>query len=475
MTTPSTTAAAPARLAAPTRPFPILAECRALVRLAIPIMLIALVNMGMSVTDTLMVSASFGAGALAAVAVGSDFYSILFYLGAGTIGGLAPFYTGAVVKSDPAARARLERTGQAVVLVLAAVLVPVVWTAPDWLSSLGLDPHLLAEGRGYTRAMAVTLVPMLGVMLHRTLLTAAERPKIFLKVTAAMLPLNALGNHILMHGAGSFPALGPTGAGVSSLVVAVASLAMLAAALRRGASATDTTPRAPAISWRDLMPVLRVGLPIGIAMVTELGIFLAATLYAATLSAADVAAHTLTLRVAGVLYAVPAALLQAALVRMARADAAGDHLARRSVTFGSLGLAICAGTVLFFVLLVVASPLAEWFFDATPAGRAAAGLAVSLLLLLGFMELVVNPGAAAAGLLRGRKDTRMPMIFTLAGYWVVGAPLGLWLCETHAFGISGIWIGLAAGTATTTVLVLGWLAAGGERSDRGHHVASRRG
>lgn len=193
-------------------------------------------------------------------------------------------------------------------------------------------------------------------------------------------------------------------------------------------------------------------------MVTELGIFLAATLYAATLSAADVAAHTLTLRVAGVLYAVPAALLQAALVRMARADAAGDHLARRSVTFGSLGLAICAGTALSFVLLVVASPFAEWFFDATPAGLTAASLAVSLLLLLGVMELVVNPGAAAAGLLRGRKDTRMPMIFTLAGYWVVGAPLGLWLCEVCSYGIAGIWIGLATGTSTTTVLVLRRLA-----------------
>jgi hypothetical protein len=62
----------------------------AMLRLAVPIMLIALVNMGMSVTDTIMVSAMSGPEALAAVAVGSDFYSILFYLGAGTIGGLVP-------------------------------------------------------------------------------------------------------------------------------------------------------------------------------------------------------------------------------------------------------------------------------------------------------------------------------------------------------------------------------------------------
>lgn len=79
----------------------VLQEGRSLLRLAAPIMLISLVNMGMSITDTMMVSALFGAEALAAVAVGSDLYSILFYPGAGVLGGLAPFYTAAVVRADP--------------------------------------------------------------------------------------------------------------------------------------------------------------------------------------------------------------------------------------------------------------------------------------------------------------------------------------------------------------------------------------
>src|SRR5688572_8218209 len=77
-----------------------LEEGRALLRLAAPIMLIALVNMGMSVTDTVMVSLYFGTDALAAVAVGSDLYSILFYLCAGVLGGIAPFYTAAVTRKE---------------------------------------------------------------------------------------------------------------------------------------------------------------------------------------------------------------------------------------------------------------------------------------------------------------------------------------------------------------------------------------
>ena len=433
-------------------------EARALVRLATPIALIALVNMGMSVTDTLMVSALFGTEALAAVAVGSDLYSIVFYLSAGVLGGITPFYTAAVARADASERARLMRTAWVIAALLATLAVPVVWLSPLWLARIGLAPSLLERGQGFTQAMALTLIPMLGVMLYRTVLTAAEKPRVFLKVTLAMLPLNAAGNYIFMLGAGPIPALGPTGAGVSTLCVAVASLVVLAVIARRADSASPGAPDGgPWLDVRSLLAVLRVGIPIGIATVTELGIFLGATLYAATLGAAAVAAHTLTLRTAGVVYAIPAALLQAAMVRMARAESLGQADASRAVIVSGLLLSLVSGLFIAALLIGGAAPLTSAFFDNSAEGVAAAKLALGLLILLGLIELVINPGQAAAGLLRGRKDTRAPMFYVLFGYWAVSAPLGLYLCEMQGLGITGIWIGLAAGTLVTTALSLGRL------------------
>ncbi|WP_341910304.1 MATE family efflux transporter [Ferrovibrio terrae] len=433
-----------------------LKEGGALLRLAIPIMLIALVNMGMSVTDTLMVSILFGTDALAAVAVGSDLYSILFYLCAGTLGGIAPFYAAAAARADAADRQRLERIGWVMVALLAALAVPAVWFAPAWLRLFGLDPALLALGQGYTRAMALTLLPMLGVMLYRTILTAAEKPKVFLKVTLVMLPLNAAGNYVLMMGAGPIPAFGPTGAGISTLLVAVASLAALVVTARRVAPAASLVAD---IDWRGLMAVLRVGIPIGITTATETGIFLAVTLYAATLGAADVAAHTLTLRMAGIVYAGSAAMLQAAMVRMARADSLGDARAAQAVVTSSLILSCTGGTILCLLLALGAQPLATWFFDTSAAGIAAIQVAVGLLLLLGLLEFAAYPGLAASGLLRGRKDTRAPMVYMLIAYWGIGAPVGIYLCEIQALGVTGLWIGLVTGACLTTVLTLARLLA----------------
>lgn len=428
-------------------------EARSLLRLAAPIALIALVTMGMSVTDAAMVARLFGAEALAAVAVGSDLYSILYYFGAGILSGLVPFYTAAVVRADTVERIRLERIGQVGVLLIAAVLAPIVWSAPRWLRPMGLDPMLLDLGRGYTQAMALTMLPMLGVVLYRTLLTAAERPRVFLCVTLTMLPLNALFNYVLMVGTGPMPALGITGAGVSSFLVAVASLVVLAVVARTRTSLSVSSR----FEWSEVVAVLRVGLPIGITTVAEVGVYLGTTIYAATLGAADAAAHVLVLRVCGVAYAIPMALLQAAMVRMARAETLTDPVLQHSVIRSSLWLGLAGGVLSLTALAFAAEPLAATFLGAGQFSIAAS-LAAGLLLLLGIIEMFEGPCLAAAGLLRGRKDTRAPMLFAIAGNWIVGAPLGILLCEVHEMGIAGVWVGLLVGMVVTTLLNLTRLA-----------------
>jgi multidrug resistance protein, MATE family len=141
-------------------------------------------------------------------------------------------------------------------------------------------------------------------------------------------------------------------------------------------------------------------------------------------------------------------------VRMARAESLGQAEARRAVIVSALLLSLVFGTLLAGLLISGAAPLTGAFFDSTTEGIAAAKLALVLLVVLGLIELVINPGQAAAGLLRGRKDTRAPMVYVLIGYWGVSAPLGLYLCEMQGLSITGIWIGLAMGTLVTTVLSL---------------------
>jgi MATE family multidrug resistance protein len=268
-----------------------------------------------------------------------------------------------------------------------------------------------------------------------------------------MLPLNALFNYVLMFGTGPMPALGITGAGVSSFIVALASLVVLAVVARTRTSVSVSSP----FDWSEVVAVLRVGLPIGITTVAEVGVYLGTTIYAASLGPADAAAHVLVLRVCGVAYAIPIALLQAAMVRMARAETLTDPVLQHSVIRSSLWLGLAGGVLSLATLASAAEPLATTLLGAGQIS-VAASLAAGLLLLLGIIELFEGPCLAAAGLLRGRKDTRAPMLFAIAGNWIVGAPLGILLGEVHEMGSAGVWVGLLVGMVVTTLLNLTRLA-----------------
>jgi len=126
---------------------------------------------------------------LAAVGVASDFYSILFYLAVGCIGGLGPLYAAAHAAGDPDRMARLRTAGTIACAVLALPLGVALWNSPALLGMLGVDTDLVEAGTGYARAMACTLIPMLAVAVLRTRLTAIERPGVMLRITLCAVPL----------------------------------------------------------------------------------------------------------------------------------------------------------------------------------------------------------------------------------------------------------------------------------------------
>ena len=51
----------------------------------------------------------------------------------------------------------------------------------------------------------------------------------------------------------------------------------------------------------------------------------------------------------------------------------------------------------------------------------------------------------ALGLLRGIKDTRVPMVVAAFSYWVIGIPVGYWLAFRADMGGVGLWLGLVIG------------------------------
>jgi MATE family multidrug resistance protein len=78
--------------------------------------------------------------------------------------------------------------------------------------------------------------------------------------------------------------------------------------------------------------------------------------------------------------------------------------------------------------------------------------AIPLLVVAAAFQLVDTLQVLAAGLLRGLKDTRVPMQFALFSYWVVGIPAAYFLSQYTSLEALGIWLGLAIGLTVASIL-----------------------
>ncbi len=72
-------------------------------------------------------------------------------------------------------------------------------------------------------------------------------------------------------------------------------------------------------------------------------------------------------------------------------------------------------------------------------------IAVGLLMYAAVFQLSDGVQVAAAGVLRGYKDTRASMVLTAIAYWGIGFPLAWWFGIRLGYGANAVWVGLIAG------------------------------
>ena len=206
--------------------------------------------------------------------------------------------------------------------------------------------------------------------------------------------------------------------------------------------------------WPRYRKLWKLGLPIGLAMGFEGGVFSAAAYLMGLIDADSVAAHAVALQIAALSFMVPWGLSQAVTVRvglfLGRGDSAG--IRRAGWTAWTLGV----GFMGLMALTIWAFPreLITLFLEDTPANARVIALGVAFLGIAAIFQVVDGAQVVGAGMLRGLHDTRVPMIFTFIGYWAIGIGIGAWLAFAKDWQGQGIWTGLAIGLAIVAVLMI---------------------
>jgi len=254
-----------------------------------------------------------------------------------------------------------------------------------------------------------------------------------------------------MYGAFGVPRLGALGSGIATaLVLWLQTIAFALYVLRsRRYRDLHLAARFEAPQWNALRELLHIGVPMGVTLLMEAGLFVAVALVIGTLGTDVVAGHQVAINVASVTFMVPLGLALATTVRVGHAVGRGDAQGVRDAGLVGIALTLCTQLVSSGLMLLLPQRIAALY----TADAGVIALASQLLVLAGLFQFSDGIQVAANGALRGLKDTRIPMFITLFAYWGVGMPVGWWLAFPHGLGARGMWMGLIAGLSMAALLL----------------------
>lgn len=445
-------AAAPANVSAAMSPA---GHLRATLALGVPLVGSQLGLMLINTTDTVMLG-WYSVEALAAGVLATPFFFTVMIFGAGFSHAVMPIAAQAEGRGDVRGVRRAVRMGLWVALAYSALVMPLLWYTEAILLALGQEPVVAALAGDYMRIAQWAMFPALAAQGLRAFLSAVERPRVIFWSTLAGALLNGLLNWVLIFGNWGAPELGVRGAAIASLGTTALTFFILAAHVVFDRKEAEYTifARFWRPDWPDLRDVLRLGLPISVTILAEVTLFLGASVVMGWLGVVALAAHGIALQLSSIAFMVPMGLSQAATVRVGRAFGAGDVVGLSRAAWAAMTVCLAFATVSGLLFWFLPAPLISLFLDGTEAqSPSVVAYAVPLLMIAALFQLLDNAQAVGAGLLRGLRDTRIPMIVAIFSYWCVGFPLAWVLGFAAGLGGIGVWAGLAVGLLFAAVML----------------------
>ncbi|MEM0946138.1 MAG: MATE family efflux transporter [Pseudomonadota bacterium] len=429
------------------------AHAKATLALGLPLVGSHLAQFAIGVTDAVMVG-WYDVTALAALTVAGSVYFVFFIVGSGFAWAVMPMVAAAAGTEDDAQVRRVTRMGLWLSILFGLFVTPgLLWSGPLF-RALGQAPDVVELATLYLSVAALGLLPNLWIMVIKSYLAALEHTRVVLLVTIGTAVLNVGVNYGLIFGNWGLPELGIRGAAIASVAVQFTGAAALVlyAVLRTPEYSLFRNFQRP--DWDAFGRVFRLGWPIGLTNLAEVGLFAASSIMVGWVGTLELAAHGIALQIASGTFMIHIGLSQAATVRAGRAYGRRDRTGLRIGAGVALVISMAVATVTVATFLLAPTPLIGLFLAPDdPARPEIFAIGIVLLALAALFQVVDAAQVMALGMLRGVQDTRVPMVIAGISYWVVGIPSSYVLAFPLGLDAVGVWLGLVIGLGIAGVFL----------------------
>lgn len=420
-----------------------------MLKLAIPLVLTYVGQMTMGLVAIIAVG-RVSAEAIGAVGVGVSIFSWFMIAGIGLLSGLDYLISHAYGAGNKEDSAAWFKHGAILSLLMTFPLNGALILISYHLNWFGINPSLLESTGSFLRTLSFSLFPIFLFTACRQYLQALSMAKPAMYILIGANVVNAVAQYVLVLGKWGSPAFGAPGSAWATLIARVLMLFSILLYVWR-AEGGKVLLSVWDYSHSKMIALVKLGIPAAIHMLLEVGVFSFSTIFAARLSASDLAAHQVVLNIVSVTFMVPVGISTATAVLVGRAI--GQQAVQEARDAGWNGLKLGVSFMLLSCIILLSFP--DQILSVYSNDARVIAIGKSILLLGALFQLFDGAQVVATGALRGLADTKTAMFANLAGHWFLGLPMGLYLCFTLSKGVYGLWVGLSMGLIFVA-LILFW-------------------
>ena len=416
-------------------------EFKSIFGIAGPIIMAQLFFMGIDISDSLM-AGLLGEKELACVATAGSFVIpiILFVIGIKAV--LSP-----IISTHMGQKKYLEIGHDVfhmalVGLVLSIPIMGILFFNKPLLEWIGINSTLISDTAIYLRFRSFGIIPLFLFGAYRYYFEGIGKTSPIMFILSISFIFNIILNFFFIYGIGPFPQLGVLGIGLSTAIVDyVLFFSLFCFEKIMTYHNLHKLKLWYTFDKNRVTSMLKIGVPSGFLYAIEVFSFAIIGVLIAKTTTVEMVSHQIALNISALTYMVPLGLSGAMASRIGYLRGENNiQGVRRCIGFG---------LALIIVLMIVASVVIFIFrkeipllYQASPAVFEKTRL---LLLIIAGYQIVDGLQSVTNGILRGFKDTVVPMFLGLCSYWLLGFVPGYYLANSCGLGVLGYWWGVFSG------------------------------
>jgi multidrug resistance protein, MATE family len=426
-------------------------ELKQLFNLMLPILITQFAAAGFGLIDTIM-AGHMSPEDLAAIAVGVGLWIPVMLLFSGIMIATTPLVAEANGARTPENIPSIVRQSLWVALLLGIIGMLVLQIIPLLLPLVGVPESLLPKASLFLHAIAFGMPAFTMYSTLRGYSEALGYPRPVTVISLVALVVQIPLNFIFMYGIGPIPHLGSAGCGFATALLQWIMFITISIYILKAKRYQATQPlnMFEKIDRVLIKRILKLGLPIGLAIFFEVSIFSTGAIVLSPLGEVTVAAHQIALSITSQLFMIPMSLALALTIRTGTYYGEKNWYAMRKVQKVGLMTSTLFACITMLLLLILRPQIVSVYTSDYDVSQAAIYL---ILFAIGY-QLMDAWQVSAAGCLRGMQDTKGPMWITMLAYWIIAFPVGIYLARHTDMGAAGVWTGLIIGLTIACVLLL---------------------